>query len=90
MFMHQVYSNIANHVSSVSGQMGLASPESQSVNNFDRSMNLIIFGVDENRDPSIWHISVNEVFHRLAGRSVDTVDMFRLGRFCDTKKGLFW
>ena len=71
-------------MSSVSGQVGLVIPESQK--NFDRSMNLILFGVDENRDPNIWHTTVNDVFHRLAGRVVDTVDMFRLGRFCDTKK----
>jgi len=76
-------------VSSVSGQIGTL-PESQSVRNFDWSMNLIIFGVDDNRDPNIWHTTVNDVFNGLAGHSVDTVDMFRLGRFCDTEKGLFW
>jgi len=53
-------------------------------------MNSIIFGVDEKRDPNIWHtITVNGVFNELAGRSVDIVDMFRLGRFCDTKKAYF-
>jgi len=73
--LHQVYSDAANHVSSVSGQIGHALPESQSVRNFDQSMNLIIFGVDENRDPNIWHTTVNDIFNGLAGRSVDTVDV---------------
>ena len=82
--LHQVYLNIANHVSSVSGQVGLVTPESQK--NFVRSMNLILVGVDENMDPNIWHTTVNGVFRRLVGRAVDTVDMFGLGRFCDTKK----
>ena len=54
-------------------------------NNTDRAMNVVLFGVEESRDISAWHQSVSEVLHHVAGRSVDTDDMFRVGRFTPGK-----
>ena len=47
----------------------------------DMSMNIIIFGVPEHRDPPVWRQSVLDAVHHAAGRAVDTDDMFRVGRY---------
>ena len=46
---------------------------------FERKFNSIIFGVKENRDTSAWHSNANDILHFVTGRSVDIVDIFRLG-----------
>jgi hypothetical protein len=47
----------------------------------DLSMNLIISGVDENRDPQHWRGKIDEVLKHVVGRPVDIVDIFRVGRY---------
>lgn len=47
----------------------------------DRKFNIVVFGVKEDRDTTVWNNSVNEVLRFVSGRDVDVVDMFRLGRF---------
>ena len=51
----------------------------------DRKLNLIIFGVKEDRDASVWRQNVNDILQFVAGHSVDIVDTFRLGRFTADK-----
>ena len=47
----------------------------------DRQHNVVIFGVPENRDASVWRHNIDDILHFVLEHSVDTVDMFRLGRF---------
>jgi len=51
----------------------------------DRSMNLVVFGVAENRDATIWRQKIDQALQFVAGNNVDTADMFRIGRFVDGK-----
>jgi len=47
----------------------------------DRSMNIIMFGVPEHGETSVWRKSLLDAVHHAAGRAVDTDDMFRVGRY---------
>ena len=51
----------------------------------DRSMNIVVFGVAEDREPSLWRKKVEDVLRFVVGHEVDTVDMFRIGRFATEK-----
>ena len=62
-----------------------APQRSQNTPDKDRSMNVIVFGVPENRDASVWRQSVLRAFQHVLGRDVETVDMFRLGRYNSDK-----
>jgi predicted cupin superfamily sugar epimerase len=61
-------------------QTTTSQPGSQG-DNTDRRSNLIIFGVAEDRDISVWHNAVDKILNFVAGRPVETMDMFRLGRY---------
>ena len=54
----------------------------------DRSFNVIISGLDENRDSSTWKIKVMTILCVAAGRDVAISDAFRIGRFTAGKKRL--
>lgn len=51
----------------------------------DRSMNIIVFGVMEDRTAAVWRQTVDDALRHVSGHSVDVVDMFRLGRFTSGK-----
>jgi hypothetical protein len=51
----------------------------------DRSMNLVMFGVRENREASAWRTSVDQALEFLVGRPVESTDMFRIGKFLPNK-----
>jgi len=51
----------------------------------DRSMNVFMFGIPEHRDVSFWQQSVMDAIQHVAGRTVDTDDMFRIGRYSADK-----
>lgn len=53
----------------------------------DRKLNVVIFGVKEDRDVDVWHSSVKDILRFVAGHDVDVVDMFRLGRFASGSDG---
>jgi hypothetical protein len=55
-------------------------PPSSSVS-IDRSLNLIVFGVKEDRNADVWRRRVDDVLIYVTGKSIDVVDLFRLGRF---------
>ena len=52
-----------------------------SVNGVDRKQNIVVFGVPEDRDPSIWCQEVEAILGYVHGQRVGIDDMFRLGRF---------
>ena len=78
-----------DHLNSLCRSSGRASaisqqPASQSakhVDTIDRKSNLIIFGVAEDRDISVWHRAVDDILNFVVDRHVDVTDMFRLGRY---------
>lgn len=47
----------------------------------DRTRNVVITGIEESRDPSVWRDKVSEVLSTAAGRDVRIEDAFRLGKF---------
>jgi len=51
----------------------------------DRSMNLIVFGVDENRNAELWRDKIDDVLHFVTSRQIDVVDMYRIGRHVPNK-----
>ena len=51
----------------------------------DRAMNIVVFGVAENRAASVWRQKVDEALLFVTGHAVDVVDAYRIGRF-DTNK----
>ena len=51
----------------------------------DRSMNLVVFGIAEDREAAGWRRKVDDVLQFAAGRSVDIMDTFRIGRYAAGK-----
>ena len=51
----------------------------------DRSLNVVVFGLNENRDMVAWRDELNDVFQYVVGREVEITDSFRLGRFTEGK-----
>lgn len=51
----------------------------------DRKMNIVIFGVKEDRDSTVWRHNVDNILQFVSGQPVDVVDMYRLGRFNTNK-----
>jgi hypothetical protein len=47
----------------------------------DRSANVIIFGLAEDKNSSVWNATLSKVLQHVAGRPVDIVDAFRIGKF---------
>ena len=52
----------------------------------DRSRNIVITGIEENRNSTVWPETVSHVIATAAGREVPLDDAFRLGRFVDGRK----
>lgn len=51
----------------------------------DRSLNLMLFGVSEEKDAAVWRRKVDQVLQFITGKPVDVMDMFRVGRFDQNK-----
>jgi len=58
-------------------------------NEVDRKQNNVVFGVSEDRNPSIWCQEVEAILGTLESRYVGVVDMFRLGCFFQAKIVLY-
>ena len=74
--MKHACTTAANQMAAVSGSLVSASPVS-----YDRSMNFVLFEVQEDKDVNVWRTKVDSTFQTIAGRSVEIDDVFRLGRF---------
>ena len=57
----------------------------QNLNQNERSENIIVFGVPEDRDANQWRSKVDDILRYVADHAVDTVDMYRLGRYHSSK-----
>jgi len=51
----------------------------------DRSMNLVVFGIEEDRNAEVWRNKVDDALSFVTGRHVDVMDMYRIGRFANDK-----
>ena len=51
----------------------------------DRSMNLMVFGVAEDKDARVWRRRVDRALQFVAGSGVDVKDMMRVGRYAEGK-----
>ena len=51
----------------------------------DRSLKTLLFGIQEDKNTNVWQQRAFDVLKFVAGKDVDTVDMFRLGRFVKNK-----
>ena len=51
----------------------------------DRATNIVVAGVKENRNRSVWRDDVARALQVIAGKDVEIVDAFRLGRFNTAK-----
>lgn len=47
----------------------------------DRVMNIVVFGVTEDKNSSVWHAKLAAALQHIAGRPVDITDAFRIGKF---------
>jgi hypothetical protein len=86
---HQSYASVLSSLSSQSQHLsqqrsqqqvqvpGTATPSA--VRQFDRSLNIVVFGVDENKDVHVWRQKVFDVLRFCAGRPIAIADMFRIG-----------
>ena len=83
-FASSVYARL-DHLSTVCN--GLLRPTSQQEKvtqqseTTDRSLNIVLFGVPEERDVSVWRRQVDDILHYITDHDVDVVDAFRLGRY---------
>lgn len=47
----------------------------------DRSANIIVFGLTEDRNSSVWNTTLSNALQHVAGRPVEIADAFRIGKF---------
>lgn len=47
----------------------------------DRTLNIVVFGVTEDKNNSVWHATLAAALQHVAGRPVDITDAFRIGKF---------
>jgi len=69
----------------VEANVTVSSSASRDLQVADRSMNIVLFGVAENRDATVWRQAVDDALCHVMGRTVDVADMFRIGRFTASK-----
>ena len=51
----------------------------------NRSMNIIVFGIAENTNISVWRASIDDIFTFIVSREIVVADAFRLGKYADDK-----
>lgn len=52
----------------------------------NRKANIVIYGVPEDRDMTVWRGAVDDILKFVTGRSIEMTDSFRLGRFAEGNK----
>lgn len=62
-----------------------AAVHSNTADNVDRSSNLIVFGIAENRNASVWKDKLDNVFHFIVGKDICVADAFRMGSYREGK-----
>jgi len=85
--LNAVCAQLAENVAAQTTSQDRSSPRTgvQHSDSKDRSMNIVMFGVPEDRTASVWRQKVEEALTFVSGHTVDCIDMFRLGRFVTNK-----
>jgi len=78
--------HLSNAVAEFSRADGVVPKSMKPATEHNRSMNLIMFGIAEDRDANVWRRKVDDTLSYVTGRAVDVVDMFRLGGKFDSSK----
>jgi len=55
------------------------------VTDVDRSMNLIVFGVDGDRSAGVWRNKIGDILNFMTDRDVDVMDTYRIARYAAGK-----
>jgi hypothetical protein len=79
--MSTVCNQLAQNAAARSNVIVAAPSAARQSRDFDRSMNLLMFGVEEDKVASVWRDKADRALEFIAGNPVDVTDMFRLGRF---------
>jgi hypothetical protein len=82
-----VLATLSAHVQNTSATLGvfaervdkIRGPSVRSASEVDFSMNIVMTGVAEDRDPLKWRAKVDDVLQFVAGRSVDVIDVLHVG-----------
>jgi len=81
--LNVVCSQLAQSVQGVENavaQFAQRSPP-RAVQHDDRSLNVVVFGVPEDRSATVWRKTVDDALEHVLDHAADVVDMFRPGRY---------
>jgi len=80
--LHAVCTQLTDNVTAATSSTRVRSPPpAQSQQQNDRSMNVVVFGVAEDRSAQAWRNKVDDALLFIAGHNVDVADTFRVGRY---------
>ena len=60
-------------------------PISANFESSDRSMNIVAFGVTEDKNNSVWYAKLSAALQHVTGRPVELTDAFRIGKFVENQ-----
>ena len=82
-----VCSQLAQNVQDVAKRSCIQSslPSSMSASSDNKSLNLVMFGVPEDRVATVWRKTVDDALRFVHGTEVDVIDLYRVGRFVQGK-----
>jgi hypothetical protein len=58
---------------------------STNIESSDRAMNIVVFGVPEDKNNSVWHAKLSAALQHVTGRPVEITDAFRIGKFIENQ-----
>lgn len=81
-----------DHLNTICTQLNSSVPSSVSTSvtqntpgEIDRSLNIVVYGIAENVNISVWKQRIDDTLNFIVGRVVATTDAFRLGKYADGK-----
>ena len=73
--------NVHVHGNSTNANTNTINTVTQADDSHDRSYNIVIFGVAENRQITVWKNKIDDILQFVVGRAIEVTDAFRLGKF---------
>jgi hypothetical protein len=74
-----------DHLHAVYNSACLTTVPKRQIEESDCSMNIVVFGIQEDRDAARWRERLDDVLHFVAGHEVDVIDAYRVGKFYASK-----
>lgn len=81
----QLTESVVSQSQSRSPPQTLSSSPRQQQQQESRSMNIVVFGVAEDRVATVWRQKLDQALQFVCGQTVDVVDAFRVGRYVNGK-----